>query len=81
MKANKIFQEKVDQIYAQIGYTIMQKKQLEQQLEEQDLNLKDLEFKLKALVLSKPHIEQVERDLIQEQSLEDSNSGWKDKEV
>ena len=42
MKANKIFQEKVDQLYAQIGYTIMQKKQLEQQLEEQELNLKDL---------------------------------------
>lgn len=79
MKANEIFQEKVDQIYAQIGYTIMQKKQLEQQLEEQDLNLKDLEFKLKSLVLSKPHIEQVERDLIQGQAPEDS--GWKDKEV
>jgi hypothetical protein len=45
----------------------MQKKQLEQQLEEQDLNLKDLEFKLKALVLSKPHIEQVESDILQSQ--------------
>ena len=70
MKANKIFQEKVDQLYAQIGYTIMQKKQLEQQLEEQDLNLKDLEFKLKALVLSKPNIEQVESDILQSEEVE-----------
>ena len=70
MKANKIFQEKVDQLYAQIGYTIMQKKQLEQQLEEQDLNLKDLEFILKALVLSKPHIEQVELDILQSEEVE-----------
>ena len=67
MKANEIFQERVDQLYAQIGFTIMQKKQLEQQLEEQDLILKDLEFNLKALVLSKPHIEKVESDILQAQ--------------
>mgnify|MGYP007032485059 FL=1 len=74
MKANEIYQQNADQLYAQIGHAVMQKKQLEQQVEEADLNIKDLEFKLKALVLSHPHILKVEQAL-------DSDSGWKDKEI
>ena len=76
MKANEIYQQNAHQLYAQIGHAVMQKKQLEQQVEEADLNIKDLEFKLKALVLSHPHILKVEQALDS-----DSNSGWKDKEI
>jgi len=77
MKANKIYQESADLIYAKIGHAMMQKKQIEQQLKEQDLNIEELEFELKMLVRAQPYIQQIEASLIQEES----NSGWKDKEV
>jgi hypothetical protein len=58
MKANEIYQEKADQIYAQIGHAVMQRKQIQEKIE-------DLEFKLKALVLSHPHLQEVEAKLME----------------
>ena len=58
MKANEIYHQKADQIYAQIGHAVMQKKQIEETIE-------DLEFKLKALVLSHPHLQEVEAKLLE----------------
>ena len=58
MKANEIYQEKADQIYAQIGHAVMQRKQIQEKIE-------DLEFKLKALVLSHPHLLDVEAKLME----------------
>tara|TARA_R110002020_G_scaffold337011_1_gene552520 strand:+ start:736 stop:921 length:186 start_codon:yes stop_codon:yes gene_type:complete len=60
MNANEIYQQKADQLYAQIGHAIMQKKQLEESIEE-------LELQLKALVLSHPLLQQVESELSSEQ--------------
>jgi outer membrane protein assembly factor BamD (BamD/ComL family) len=59
MKANEVYQRKADQLYAQIGHAIMQKKQLEEGIEE-------LELQLKALVLSNPLLQQVEAELSNE---------------
>ena len=56
MEANKIYHEKADQLYAKIGHAVMQKKQLEEQIA-------DFEFQLKALVLSHPHLLEVESKL------------------
>ena len=58
MKANEIYQQKADQLYAQIGHAVMQRKQIEEKIE-------DLEFKLKALVLSHPHLQEVEAKLLE----------------
>ena len=58
MKANEVYHQKADQIYAQIGHAVMQKKQIEETIE-------DLEFKLKALVLSHPHLQEVEAKLLE----------------
>ena len=63
MEANKIYHEKADQLYAKIGHAVMQKKQLEEQIA-------DFEFQLKALVLSHPHLLEVESKL-----RESSNGG------
>jgi hypothetical protein len=62
MKATEIYQTKADQIYAQIGHAVMQKKQIQEKIEE-------LEFQLKALVLSYPHLQEVEKKILE------SNSG------
>ena len=59
MKANEIYHQKADQIYAEIGHAVMQRKQIEEKIE-------DLEFKLKALVLSNPLLQQVEPELSNE---------------
>jgi len=59
MKANEVYQRKADQLYAQIGHAVMQKKQLEEGIEE-------LELQLKALVLSNPLLQQVEAELSNE---------------
>jgi hypothetical protein len=59
MKANEIYQQKADQLYAQIGHAVMQKKQLEESIEE-------LELQLKALVLSHPLLQQVESEFSNE---------------
>tara|TARA_R100000234_G_C4893900_1_gene132687 strand:+ start:266 stop:460 length:195 start_codon:yes stop_codon:yes gene_type:complete len=53
MKANEVYQKKADLLYAQIGHAVMQKKQAEEKIE-------DLEFKLKALVLSHGDLHEVE---------------------
>ena len=58
MKANEIYHQKADQIYAEIGHAVMQKKQIEEKIE-------DLEFKLKALELSHPHLQEVEAKLLE----------------
>ena len=58
MKANEIYHQKADQLYAQIGHAVMQRKQIEETIE-------DLEFKLKALVLSHPHLQEVEAKLLE----------------
>ena len=58
MKANEIYHQKADQIYAEIGHAVMQKKQIEEKIE-------DLEFKLKSLVLSHPHLQEVEAKLLE----------------
>ena len=58
MKANEIYHQKADQLYAQIGHAVMQRKQIEEKIE-------DLEFKLKALVLSHPHLQEVEAKLLE----------------
>jgi len=58
MKANEIYQEKADQIYAQIGHAVMQKNQIQEKIEE-------LEFQLKALVLSYPHLQEVEKKILE----------------
>ena len=58
MKANEVYHQKADQIYAEIGHAVMQKKQIEEKIE-------DLEFKLKALVLSHPHLQEVEAKLLE----------------
>ena len=59
MKANEVYQRKADLLYAQIGHAVMQKKQLEEGIEE-------LELQLKALVLSNPLLQQVEAELSNE---------------
>jgi hypothetical protein len=58
MKANEIYQEKADQVYAKIGHAFMQQKQINEKLEE-------LEFQLKALVLSHPHLQEVENRMME----------------
>ena len=58
MKANEIYHQKADQLYAQIGHAVMQKKQIQEKID-------DLEFKLKALVLSHPHLQEVEAKLLE----------------
>ena len=55
MKANEIYQAKADEIYAKLGHALMQKKQADELVEE-------LEFQLKALVVSYPLLQKVESD-------------------
>ena len=47
MKANEIYQQKANELYALLGHGFIQKKQIEDQIE-------DLELQLKGLVKSHP---------------------------
>jgi cell fate (sporulation/competence/biofilm development) regulator YmcA (YheA/YmcA/DUF963 family) len=58
MKANEIYQTNADKIYAQIGHAVMQKKQIQEKIDE-------LEFQLKALVLSHPYLQEIERKILE----------------
>jgi ribosomal protein L1 len=53
MKAAEVYQEKVDQLYALIGHAYMQKKQIVEQIE-------DLELQLKSVVINQPLLTKVE---------------------
>ena len=46
MKANEIYQEKADQIYAQIGHAVMQRKQIQEKIEDLEEEIEKLENKL-----------------------------------
>ena len=56
MKANEIYQQKANELYALLGPAFIQKKQLEDQIE-------DLELKLKGLVANHPLFLKIEEDL------------------
>ena len=47
MKANEIYQQKANELYALLGHAFIQKKQIEDQIE-------DLELQLKGLIKSHP---------------------------
>ena len=59
MKAAEIYQEKADQLYALIGHAYMQKKQIAEQIE-------DLELQLKSVVINQPLLTKVESELSDE---------------
>jgi len=57
MNANEIYIAKANDLYAALGHAIIQKKQLEEQIE-------DLEFRLKGLIIHNPLLQKVEQDTL-----------------
>ena len=57
MNANEIYVSKANDLYAALGHAIIQKKQLEEQIE-------DLEFRLKGLIIHNPLLQKVEQDTL-----------------
>ena len=55
MKANAIYQQKANELYALLGHAFIQQKQLEDQIE-------DLELQLKGLVANHPLFLKIEED-------------------
>ena len=57
MNANEIYIAKANDLYAALGHAYIQKKQLEEQIE-------DLEFRLKGLIIHNPLLQKVEQDTL-----------------
>ena len=67
MNANEIYVAKANDLYASLGHAIIQKKQLEEQIE-------DLELKLKGLIIHNPLFQKVEQETLASLS-KDSEEG------
>jgi 5,10-methylene-tetrahydrofolate dehydrogenase/methenyl tetrahydrofolate cyclohydrolase len=57
MNANEIYVAKANDLYAALGHAMIQKKQLEEQIE-------DLELQLKGLIIHNPLLQKVEQDTL-----------------
>jgi hypothetical protein len=57
MNANEIYLAKANDIYAALGHAIVQKKQLEEQIT-------DLELQLKGLIILNPLLQKVEQEAL-----------------
>ena len=57
MNANELYVTKANDLYAALGHAMVQKKQLEEQIEE-------LEFQLKGLIVHNPLLQQVEQETL-----------------
>ena len=57
MNANELYVTKANDLYAALGHAIIQKKQLEEQIEE-------LEFQLKGLIVHNPLLQKLEQDTL-----------------
>ena len=57
MNANEIYVAKANDLYAALGHAMVQKKQLEEQIE-------DLELQLKGLIIHNPLLQKVEQDTL-----------------
>ena len=68
MNANEIYVAKANDLYAALGHAIIQKKQLEEQIE-------DLELRLKGLIIHNPLLQKVEQDTLASFSNEDDEDG------
>jgi|TARA_R100000781_G_scaffold60750_1_gene38850 5,10-methylene-tetrahydrofolate dehydrogenase/methenyl tetrahydrofolate cyclohydrolase len=67
MNANEIYVAKANDLYAALGHAMIQKKQLEEQIE-------DLELKLKGLIIHNPLFQKVEQETLASLS-KDSEEG------
>ena len=68
MNANEIYVAKANDLYAALGHAMIQKKQLEEQIE-------DLELRLKGLIIHNPLLQNVEQDTLASFSNEDDEDG------
>jgi len=68
MNANEIYVKKANDLYAALGHAMIQKKQLEEQIE-------DLELRLKGLIIHNPLLQKVEQDTLASFSNEDYEDG------
>jgi hypothetical protein len=68
MNANEIYVAKANDLYAALGHAMIQKKQLEEQIE-------DLELRLKGLIIHNPLLQKVEQDTLASFSNEDDEDG------
>ena len=68
MNANEIYVAKANDLYAALGHAMIQKKQLEEQIE-------DLEFRLKGLIVHNPLLQKVEQDTLASLSNKDDEDG------
>ena len=57
MNANELYVTKANDLYAALGHAMIQKKQLEEQIEE-------LEFQLKGLIVHNPLLQKLEQDTL-----------------
>ena len=57
MNANELYVTKANDLYAALGHAMVQKKQLEEQIEE-------LEFQLKGLIVHNPLLQKVEQETL-----------------
>jgi hypothetical protein len=57
MNANELYVTKANDLYAALGHAMVQKKQLEEQIEE-------LEFQLKGLIIHNPLLQKLEQDTL-----------------
>tara|TARA_R100000808_G_C2036271_1_gene77851 strand:- start:290 stop:502 length:213 start_codon:yes stop_codon:yes gene_type:complete len=68
MNANEIYVAKANDLYAALGHAMIQKKQLEEQIE-------DLELQLKGLIIHNPLLQKVEQDTLASLSNKDDEDG------
>ena len=68
MNANEIYVKKANDLYAALGHAMIQKKQLEEQIE-------DLELRLKGLIIHNPLLQKVEQDTLASLSNKDDEDG------
>ena len=68
MNANEIYVKKANDLYAALGHAMIQKKQLEEQIE-------DLELQLKGLIIHNPLLQKVEQDTLASLSNKDDEDG------
>ena len=68
MNANEIYVAKANDLYAALGHAMIQKKQLEEQIE-------DIELRLKGLIIHNPLLQKVEQDTLASFSNEDDEDG------
>ena len=57
MNANELYVTKANDLYAALGHAMVQKKQLEEQIQE-------LEFQLKGLIVHNPLLQKVEQNTL-----------------